>query len=77
MSMVGIEGGQLLNNCVLRCMSMFSAWLVGHLVRLADVNSHETGVGGIVICLDCKHSAIIGDELRCIYVHVRCKNKVN
>ena len=51
-------------------------WLVGHLVRLADVNSHETGVGGIVICLDCKHSTIIGNELQCtMYIHVWGTNR--
>ena len=61
MSMVGIERGQLLYNCVLQCVSRFSVWLVGHLVRFADVNSHETGVGGIVIF---KHSAIIGNEIQ-------------
>ena len=72
-----IEGGFFQNSVlVLRCVSMFSAWLVGHLVRLADVNSHQTGVDGIVICLDCKHSAIIGNELQCtMYIHVRCTNK--
>ena len=70
----GIERGQFLPQqmLVLGCVSMFSAWLVGHLVRLADVNGHETGVGGIVICLDRKHSAIIGNELQCIiYIHTR------
>ena len=60
---------------VLGCVSRFSVWLVGHLVRIADVNSHETGVGGIVICLDCKHSTIIGNELQHIYIHERCTNR--